>query len=46
MYNENTYSNKALVPIWTIHLICLFLFIAILAVDMMEVAGDLGFEPP
>ena len=46
MYNDKTYSNQALIPLWTFHLIFLFVFIAILAVDMMEVAGNLGYEPP
>jgi hypothetical protein len=46
MYSDKTYTNKALIPFWVIHLVFLFIFIAILAVDMMEVAGDIGYEPP
>ena len=46
MYSDKTYSNKALIPLWVIHLVFLFIFIAVLAVDMMEVAGDHGYEPP
>ena len=46
MYIENTYSNKALIPFWVAHLFFLFLLILVLAVEMMELAGDIGYEPP
>ena len=46
MYPDKTYSYWILIPHWVAHLIFLLLFVGILAVDMMEVAGDLGYEPP
>lgn len=46
MYHDSTYKNKALIPLWTLHLIFLLLLIFVFAVDMMEVAGDIGYCPP
>lgn len=47
MYHDETYSKKALIPLWVIHSLFIFLFISVLAVDMMEVAGELdGYEQP
>ena len=46
MYSQNTYKYRILVPFWIVHFILLFAFVAVFAVDMMEVAGDIGYEPP
>ena len=45
MYNEKLYSLKYLILFWVLHLFFLLIFIAIYAVEMMELAGDLGYEP-
>jgi hypothetical protein len=46
MYHDRTYSNKALIPLWIAHLTFLLVLIAVFAIYMMEIAGDLGSEPP
>lgn len=40
MYSEKIYKNTALVPLWIAHLTFLLIFIGVLAVSMMEYAGD------
>jgi hypothetical protein len=40
MYSETTWRTRILIPIWVVHLIFLLIFIGVIAVGMMEYAGD------
>lgn len=40
MYSDTTWNNRVLIPLWSAHLVIVFCLVAVLAVDMMEYAGD------
>ncbi|KAK5164927.1 uncharacterized protein LTR77_009592 [Saxophila tyrrhenica] len=40
MYSEKTWNSWVLIPLWIAHLTFLLIFIGVLAVSMMEYAGD------